>query len=81
YVPFEYSPFPFDGKVPGKDEPFLDVDQDGRKGHTSPRGGIYWQDETYADRRVLLDIPRGFDPARPGVIVVFFHGNKSKLER
>lgn len=81
YVPFEHSPFPFEGKVPGKDEPFLDVDQDGRKGHTSPRGGIYWQDETYSDRRVLLDIPRSFDAARPGVIVVFFHGNKSKLER
>lgn len=81
YVPFEHSPFPFTGTVPGKQEPFLDVDDKGRKGHTSPRGGVYWQDETYADRRVLLDIPRGFDPSRPGVIVVFFHGNKSTLER
>jgi len=81
YVPFENSPFPFTGVIPGKDEPFLDVEKDGRKGHTSPRGGVYWQDETYNDRRVLLDIPKRFDPARPGVIVVFFHGNKSKLER
>jgi hypothetical protein len=81
YVPFEHSPFPFTGTVPGKDEPFLDVEKDGRKGHTSPRGGVYWQDETYSDRRVLLDIPKSFDPAKPGVIVVYFHGNKSKLER
>ncbi len=81
FVPFEHSPFPFTGVVPGKDEPFLDAEKDGRKGHTSPRGGIYWQDETYNDRRVLLDIPRSFDPAKPGVIVVYFHGNKSTLER
>lgn len=81
FVSFEHSPFPFTGKVPGKDEPFLDVEKDGRKGHTSPRGGVYWQDETYSDRRVLLDIPRGFDPTKPGVILVFFHGNQVKLER
>lgn len=81
YVPFEHSPFPFTGTIPGKEEPFLDVEKDGRKGHTSPRGGVYWQDETYSDRRVLLDIPKSFDPAKPGVIVVYFHGNKSKLER
>ena len=81
YVPFQQSPFPFEGTVPGKEEPFLDVEKDGRRGHTSPRGGVYWQDETYSDRRVLLDIPRGFDPAKPGVLVVYFHGNKSVLER
>lgn len=81
YVPFEHSPFPFTGTIPGKEEPFLDVEKDGRKGHTSPRGGVYWQDETYNDRRVLLDIPKSFDPAKAGVIVVYFHGNKSKLER
>lgn len=80
-VAFETSPFPFHGVVPGKEQPFFDVEVEGRRGHTSPRGGVYWEDETYADRRVLLDIPRGFDPARPGVIVVYFHGNKSKLER
>ena len=80
-IAFEHSPFPFTGTVPGKEEPFLDVEKDGRKGHTSPRGGVYWQDETYSDRRVLLDIPRGFDPNAPGVILVYFHGNQSKLER
>jgi hypothetical protein len=81
FVAFEHSPFPFTGTIPGKEEPFLDVEKDGRKGHTSPRGGVYWLDETYSDRRVLLDIPKSFDPAKPGVIVVYFHGNKSKLER
>lgn len=80
-VAFENSPFPFTGSMPGKEEPFFDVEKDGRRGHTSPRGGVYWEDETYNDRRVLLDIPRGFDPARPGVIVVYFHGNQTRLER
>lgn len=80
-VAFDNSPFPFKGTIPGKEEPFLDVEKEGRRGHTSPRGGVYWLDETYSDRRVLLDIPRGFDPAKPGVILVFFHGNQVKLER
>jgi hypothetical protein len=81
-VPFEASPFPFDGRpAPGQDKPFFDVEKDGRRGHTSPRGGIYWEDTTYSDRRVLLHIPKGFDPARPGLMIVYFHGNLVTLER
>ena len=42
---------------------------------------IYWQDETYQDNRVLVHMPKGFDVRKPGVIVVFFHGNGATLER
>jgi hypothetical protein len=80
-VAFDTSPFPWDGTAPGQDKPFYDVEQDGRRGHTSPRGGIYWEDTTYSDRRVLLHIPRGFNPALPGVMIVYFHGNMANLER
>jgi hypothetical protein len=80
-VAFDASPFPYSGTPPGQDKPFFDVEQDGRRGHTSARGGIYWEDTTYSDRRALLHIPRGFDPARPAVMVVFFHGNQATLER
>lgn len=75
------APFPYDGLVPETGKPFLDVVQDGRRGHSSHRGHVYWEDETYSDPRVLLHIPKGFDVRRPGVIVVYFHGHGSRLER
>jgi len=80
-VPFAAAPFPYSGQPPGQDKPFYDVEKDGRRGHTTPRGGIYWEDTTYADARVLLHIPRGFDASRPGVMIVYFHGNLATLER
>jgi hypothetical protein len=80
-VPFQTSPFPFDGEIPDKNVRFLDVIEGERKGHTSRNGNVYWEDKTYADRRVLLALPRGFDPAKPVLLVVFFHGNGAKLER
>jgi hypothetical protein len=79
-VAFENSPFPYAGQPPGQDKPFFDVEKDGRRGHTSPRGGIYWEDTTYSDRRALLHIPRGFNPALPAVMIVYFHGNMANLE-
>jgi hypothetical protein len=81
-VPFANAPFPYDGIVPLKDVPFLDASEGKRRGHTSPRAGkVYWQDETYSDRRSLVYFPAGFDLAKPAVIVVFFHGNAATLER
>ena len=79
-VAFDNSPFPYSGQVPGADKPFFDVEKDGRRGHTSPRGGIYWEDTTYSDRRVLLHIPRGFNAALPAVMIVYFHGNMANLD-
>jgi hypothetical protein len=80
-VAFDASPFPWDGTPPGQDKPFYDVVQDGRRGHTSPRGGVYWEDATYSDRRVLLYIPRGFNPALPGLMIVYFHGNMATIDK
>ncbi|MCW1839792.1 hypothetical protein [Prosthecomicrobium hirschii] len=80
-VPFSTAPFPYRGDVPGQGKPFLDVVQDGRAGHTSPRGGVYFEDQTYSDSNVLLSIPRGYDPGKPTLIVLYLHGNEAKLER
>lgn len=80
-VDFRTSPFPFDGEIPEKGVRFLDAIEGERKGHTARGGNVYWQDKTYSDRRVLLALPRGFDPGKPVLLVVFFHGNGARLER
>ncbi len=80
-VPFNASPFPYDGDIPGQNKPFLDVMSGGRRGHTSPRGGVYWEDATYSDRRVLLYVPPAFDPRRAALILIYLHGNKAMLMR
>jgi hypothetical protein len=84
-VPFQSAPFPYRGIVPGDethdDAPFLDAKTGSRRGHTTPRGGVYWEDETYSDPRSLLYIPKGFDRRRKGAIVVFLHGNQAMLSR
>ncbi|SED30927.1 hypothetical protein SAMN05444161_2950 [Rhizobiales bacterium GAS191] len=80
-IPFDVTPFPYSGMIPDTDKPFLDVTDGERHGHSSPRGGIVWEDQAYRDHRVLLSIPAGFDLDRPAVIVVYFHGNNATLER
>src|SRR5438477_94721 len=69
----------------GSDRPrwiaILNVHKDGRRGHRAYGGRVYWQDQTYNDSRVLMHVPESFDIRRPGVIVVFFHGNGATLER
>src|SRR3954471_21011598 len=84
-VSFETAPFPYRGMVPGDDAhdevPFLDAKNGARRGHTTPRGGVYWEEETYSDGRSLLYIPTGFDTRRKGAIVVFLHGNLATLGR
>jgi len=84
-VPFDSAPFPYRGVIPGDethdDAPFLDVHEGRRRGHTTPRGGVYWERDTYSDSRSLLYIPAGFDRRRKGAIVVFLHGNQAILGR
>jgi hypothetical protein len=75
------SAFPYLGNNPRTDEPFLNVAKGDRRGHRSYGGRVYWQDETYNDNRVLMHVPEHFDVRKPGVIVVFFHGNGATLER
>ncbi len=77
-VPFENSAFPYEGAIPDSGKPFLDVTKDGKRGHTSPRGGVYFTEPTYSDRRTLLHIGAGFRGGQ-SVLVVFFHGNKATL--
>ena len=87
YAEFRTSAFPYRGAIPAdadtkeRARPFLDVVADGRLAHTSPRGGVLWEDSTYNDRHVLLAAGPDFDPNRPGVMVVYFHGNQSILSR
>jgi hypothetical protein len=83
---FRNSAFPYHGPIPdsgdsAKSRQFMDVNSDGRLGHSSPRGGVLWEDTTYNDRHVLLAASPNFDPNAPGVLVVFFHGNQATLAR
>lgn len=75
------SAFPYYGTNPASDAPFLNISKGDRRGHRSYSGRVYWQDETYNDNRVLVHVPEHFDVRKPGVIVVFFHGNGATLER
>jgi hypothetical protein len=76
---FDTAPFPYDGLVPRINKPFLNVDENGRRGHRTGAGRVYWADETYSDRQVLMHLPKGFDIRRPGLLIVFFHGHGAKL--
>ena len=80
-ISMKSSAFPYFGENPRSEAPFLNVASGERKGHRSYSGKVYWQDETYNDSRVLVHVPEHFDAKRPGVIVVFFHGNGATLER
>jgi hypothetical protein len=80
-VSLETAPFPYRGKDPETGKPFHDVIKGKRRGHTSQRGGLYWEKPTYSDKRSLLYLPQGFDITRPALIVVYFHGNQSVLLR
>ena len=80
-VSLKSSAFPYFGNNPSTDAPFLNISKGDRKGHRSYGGRVYWQDQTYNDNRVLMHVPENFDVRKPGVIVVFFHGNGATLER
>ena len=86
FAEFKNSAFPYHGSIPDEDDPsksrpFLNVDDNGRLGHSSHRNGVLWEDTTYNDRHVLLAASTDFNPNAPGALVVFFHGNNSTLER
>src|SRR5450631_1458483 len=78
-VSLKSSAFPYLGNNPRTDEPFLNVSKGDRRGHRGLGGKVFWQDETYNDNRVLMHVPEIFDVRKPGVIVVFFHGNGATL--
>ncbi len=80
-VSMKSSAFPYFGNNPASEAPFLNISKGERRGHRSYSGRVFWQDETYNDSRVLVHVPEHFDARKPGVIVVFFHGNGATLER
>jgi hypothetical protein len=80
-VELENAPFPFHGTVPSTGRPFLDVSEEGRRGHRTSSGAVYWEETAYRDSRTLLHIPRNFDLSRPALLVVFFHGHGAALQR
>jgi hypothetical protein len=80
-VDFENAPFPYRGVVPGSGRPFLNAGAESRRGHVTFRGQTLWESRTFSDDRVLLHIPPNFDPSRPAVMVVFFHGHGAIIDR
>jgi hypothetical protein len=80
-VGLKSSAFPYLGNNPRTDQPFLNISNGDRRGHRGLGGKVFWQDETFNDNRVLMHVPEHFDVRKPGVIVVFFHGNGATLER
>jgi hypothetical protein len=80
-VAFNASAFPYRGLIPGTNKPFLDARDGRRLGHTTLRGDVCWEDQTYSDRRSLLYLPAGFNPQVPSLMVLFLHGQGATLER
>ena len=80
-VAFNTSPFPYRGLIPDTNKPFLDVRAGKRRGHTTLRGDVCWEDTTYSDRRSLLYLPTGYNPQLPSLMVLFLHGQGATLER
>jgi hypothetical protein len=78
-VDFETAPFPYHGSVPNSGQPFLNGGAEGHWGHVNFHGNVLWESQTFSDDRVLLHIPPSFDPKRPAVMVVFFHGHGANL--
>jgi hypothetical protein len=80
-VDFATAPFPYHGMVPGSNRRFLSSNEQGDARHVNFGGRVFHESQTFNDDHVLLHIPAGFDPKRPAVIVVFFHGHGAILAR
>jgi len=80
-IAFNASAFPYRGNLPGTNKPFLDAREGRRRGHTTLKGDVCWEDTTYSDRRSLLFLPAGYNPRLPSLIVLYLHGQGATLER
>ena len=72
-VPMANAPFPVDAGA--------SADSAAKGAGINFRRSIRWEKGAYGDPRVLLHIPKGFDPNKPSVMVVFFHGHGATLSR
>ena len=81
-VGFDAAPFPvvFNLTVPDTNKPFFSGDT-GSRFHDAPRGGKLYEKDHYEDNRSLVVVPPRFDPNKPAVLVLFFHGNLATLSR
>ncbi|GGY64769.1 hypothetical protein GCM10011613_05710 [Cellvibrio zantedeschiae] len=75
---FKYAPFPLNEKQAST---FFDVNEAGRRGHNSTRGGLLWEDTTYNDNRVLLATSANNASKHYPTLIVYLHGNQATLER
>ena len=80
-VAFNASAFPYRGNLPDSKKPFLDARDGKRRGHTTLKGDVCWEDTTYSDRRSLLYLPAGYNAQLPSLIVLYLHGQGATLER
>jgi hypothetical protein len=69
-VPMDNAPFPV-----------RSASDDGDHVRINFRGRVSWEKGAFNDPRVLLHIPKGFDPNKPAVMVVFYHGHGATLTR
>jgi hypothetical protein len=76
------TPYPITAEAKGRDgKPFF-TGRDPATGQPFRAVGErrYTLAANYSDNRVLFAAPRGFDPAQPFRIVVYFHGHGSEIE-
>ena len=69
-VPMDNAPFPV-----------RSASDDGDHVRINFRRSVSWEKGAFNDPRVLLHIPKGFDPNNPAVMVVFYHGHGATLTR
>ncbi len=74
-VPMANAPFPMNATTTSG------ADNSAKGVRIQFRSGVRWEKGAYGDPRVLLHIPKGFDPSKPSVMVVFFHGHGATLTR
>jgi len=71
-VPMDNAPFPVRN---------ASSSEDGDHVRINFRSRVSWEKGAFNDPRVLLHIPKGFDPTKPAVMVVFYHGHGATLTR
>jgi len=74
-VPLASAPFPL------RNETTTESNGEEKRVRINFRSRVSWEQGAYNDPRVLLHIPKGFDPNKPSVMVVFFHGHGATLTR
>ena len=82
-VKLEHAPYPYVGKYADGEQDFFDyIDPaSGERFHTNRYGGRLAEKKHYRDNSVLFHVPKHFDPRKPIMYVVFFHGIQTDVSR